>query len=106
MVIEDKIIWTHIIILLLSIPLALRMVRRNRFYGLRVRKTLASDSAWYPANELAGRLMVVGSLLGLAIVGCVESGLLSALETHGIWVSLAPTILGAIYSIIWAIRQP
>ena len=106
MAIEHKIIWTHVIILLLSIPLALRMVRRNRFYGLRVRKTLESDSVWYPANQLAGRLMVVGSLLGLAIVGCVESGLLPALETHDTWVSLVPTILGGVYSIIWAIRQP
>ena len=105
MVIEHKIIWTHIIILLLSIPLALRMVRRNRFYGLRMRKTLASDSVWYPANVLAGRLMMVGSILGLAIVSCVESGVLPTLESHVTLVSLMPTILGAVYSIVWVSRE-
>ena len=103
--IEDKIIWTHIIIFITAIPLALRMVRPNRFYGLRMRKTMASDSVWYPANEMAGRLMVVGSILGLAIMGWVESGVLPALGNHVSLVSLLPTILGALYSIIWVLRE-
>ena len=103
--IEHKIIWTHIIIFIMAIPLALRMVGRNRFYGLRMRKTMASDSVWFPANEMAGRLMVVGSILGLAIVGWAESGVLAVLGTHVSLVSFLPTILGSLYSMIWVLRK-
>ena len=105
MVLEQKIVWTHLAILILAIPLALKMVRRNRFYGFRLKKTLSSDAIWYPANALAGRLMMVGSILGIAIVGWVESGLLPLAETSITLVSLAPTLLGVGYSLIWVSRK-
>ena len=48
----------------LGVPLLQRRVPRNRWYGFRIPKTLASDAVWYPANEIAGRDMVVaGSIV-------------------------------------------
>lgn len=49
----------------MSIPLMLRWIPRNRFFGLRVASTLNSDSLWYDANALIGRHSL---LLGVAMV--------------------------------------
>ena len=54
-----------ILLCLLSVPMIRRRIPRNGLYGFRVAKTLASDDAWYPANEFAGRRLLV---LGLIIV--------------------------------------
>jgi uncharacterized membrane protein len=47
----------------LGVPLARRRVPRNRWYGFRIPKTLASDAAWYPANAIAGRDMIVAGTI-------------------------------------------
>lgn len=52
--------------MLLSIPLMLRWVPRNRFYGFRVAPTLRSDGVWYESNAASGRQLC---LLGLLMVG-------------------------------------
>ena len=49
----------------LSIPLIRRRVRPNPWYGFRVRATLASPEAWYPANVYASWLMLG---LGVAVM--------------------------------------
>lgn len=43
------------VLILLSIPLILRWIPRNRFYGFRVASTLRDKSVWYDANALSGR---------------------------------------------------
>ena len=53
------------VLILVSIPLILRLVPRNRFYGLRIPPTCNSESVWYDANALCGRHML---LLGLGMV--------------------------------------
>lgn len=42
------------LIALISVPLILRRVRPNRYYGLRTRRTLADSTLWYDANAYAG----------------------------------------------------
>lgn len=37
-----------------SLPLILRVVPPNRFYGMRTRLTLSSAEVWYAANEFTG----------------------------------------------------
>lgn len=49
----------------LSIPLILRRVPPNRWYGFRVRRTLASPDIWYPANAYSSWLMLG---LGLLVI--------------------------------------
>ncbi len=53
--------------LILSIPLVLRKVRRNRVYGFRTCATLRDDRTWYEANAYFGRLMIISS----AVVGSI-----------------------------------
>jgi uncharacterized membrane protein len=53
------------VLLLLSIPLMLRWVPRNRFFGLRVPATLRTETVWYDANALCARHLF---LLGLLLV--------------------------------------
>ena len=52
------------ILVLLSIPLILRWIPRNRLYGLRIASTLANDSVWYDVNALHGRhLFMLGAVM-------------------------------------------
>jgi uncharacterized membrane protein len=55
-----------IIIIAVSIPLILRMIPRNGWYGFRVPKTLASDQVWYPANQAAGIALLLAGCIWLA----------------------------------------
>ena len=77
------------ILLVLSIPLALRWVPRNPLYGFRVPATLRDDKIWYDINArsarqfgLLGALMVAlefvlplavrnRTLVAIAVVGLV-----------------------------------
>jgi len=52
-------------IIALSVPLIRGAVSRNRLYGIRTRRTLASDEAWYPANRIGGIALVASSLVWL-----------------------------------------
>lgn len=52
-----------VIILGVSVPLILRLIPRNRFYGIRTRKTLLSDNQWYSINRTAGIVFVISSLV-------------------------------------------
>ena len=54
-----------VLILLLSIPLIIGIVPRNRFYGIRTRKTLSDDAIWYPANRFGGWALIIASCLYL-----------------------------------------
>ncbi|MGE5299493.1 MAG: SdpI family protein [Acidobacteriota bacterium] len=55
-----------VIFVLISVPLVLGMVPRNRFYGIRTKKTLSDDRVWYAVNKLGGRLIIFSSLIYLA----------------------------------------
>ena len=59
-----------ILLVALGWPLALRRVRPNRWYGLRVPATFADQSVWYDANAIAGRdMMTLGAVVaGIALV--------------------------------------
>lgn len=55
-----------IISLVVSLPLIMSLIPRNRFYGVRTNKTLSNDRIWYPANRLLGWLLIICSLTYLA----------------------------------------
>jgi len=52
-------------LVVLSIPLILRWIPPNRFFGLRIPATIRNESVWYDANALCGRHLL---LLGLTMV--------------------------------------
>jgi len=47
----------------LSLPLIFKMVPKNRFYGIRIRKAFVSDGNWYAINKAGGILIFVCGLL-------------------------------------------
>ncbi|KAB2693112.1 MAG: hypothetical protein CMH69_15210 [Nitratireductor sp.] len=61
-----QVAWIRFIPLLFAVvgmPLLLKMVPPNPFYGVRTKATLASVSVWYQANFWAGLVAVVLGLL-------------------------------------------
>ncbi|MBI5248583.1 MAG: SdpI family protein [Desulfomonile tiedjei] len=58
----------------IAIPLVLRKVPMNRFYGVRIPKAFESDRNWYDINAYGGRLFLAFGLL-LTFFGIVAQGL-------------------------------
>jgi uncharacterized membrane protein len=56
-----------VLILLFSIPLVIGIVPRNRFYGIRTRKTLFDDAIWYRTNRFGGWALIIASILYLGL---------------------------------------
>lgn len=52
---------------LLAIPLVLGWVPRNRFYGIRTRRALADDAAWYRINRGAAWSVIVSAAFYLGV---------------------------------------
>jgi uncharacterized membrane protein len=52
----------------ISLPMALRIVPPNGFYGLRTSETLSSAEVWYRSNLQAGIAGVALGLAGAALV--------------------------------------
>jgi len=49
----------------LALPLMLRRVKPNCWYGFRTRKTLGDERIWYEANAYTGRLLLWLGTLGI-----------------------------------------
>ena len=56
-----------VVMIVLGIPLACRWVRPNRWYGLRVPATFASETVWFDANAATGRELIVAGAVLLAV---------------------------------------
>ncbi len=56
-----------LVLVVVSIPLALGLVPRNRLYGFRIPSTLASDGAWYRANRIFARAFLAGGAVWLLL---------------------------------------
>src|SRR3954462_7822100 len=56
-----------VVIFISSIPLALGMVPRNRFYGFRTRRTLTDDATWLRVNRFAGVAIMIASVIYFTI---------------------------------------
>ena len=51
------------LLLLLALPLWGRRVPRNRFYGVRTRRTLTDEAVWYDVNARSGRDLAIAAAL-------------------------------------------
>jgi uncharacterized membrane protein len=70
-------------------------VKRNFWLGVRTPWTLASDRVWYATHRLAGKTMVAGGLLVLAVT---LAGLPAWVATAAL---LAGALTPAVYSLIY-----
>ena len=70
----------------LGIPLILKWIPPNKFYGFRVAKTFSSEEIWYEANQIAGfDLLVAGLVICLtALITNLLVERFSSLPVNGI----------------------
>jgi uncharacterized membrane protein len=54
-------------ILVVSLPLILGLIPRNRIYGIRTRRTLSDDRTWYSVNRFGGELILAASIFYLIV---------------------------------------
>jgi len=54
-----------VLLVLLGVPLALRLVRPNLLYGVRLRQTLEDPDVWYGANAYIGRFLVGAGIVAV-----------------------------------------
>lgn len=52
-----------ILLFILSLPLLLKIIPPNRFYGYRSGKSKANEKIWYKTNRLWGMLGVIASII-------------------------------------------
>jgi hypothetical protein len=61
-------IFVAILIIGISIPLVMRKIPMNRFYGVRFKKSFESDENWYKINHYGGKQLIAWSI-PLLIIG-------------------------------------
>jgi hypothetical protein len=52
----------------LGLPLALRLVPRNRLYGMRSRRSFSSEESWYIQNVITGVALVLAGTVWLIVI--------------------------------------
>ena len=85
----------------LSVPLILRRVPRNAFYGFRTRKTLSSDAVWYPANVFAGQALALASVAAAGLVWLLPAGVPEWMPAA----VLVGAVLAALAVGLWHLRR-
>ncbi|MGA8809480.1 MAG: SdpI family protein [Thermoanaerobaculia bacterium] len=55
------------IFFVLSLPLVLGLIPRNRLYGFRTARTMASDATWFRVNRFAGICIMIASAIYCAV---------------------------------------
>ena len=61
-----------IVLILFAVPLWMRMVPPNRFYGIRTRATLGDEERWYTVNANAGLDLFISGIVLLAGILIIE----------------------------------
>ena len=69
-------------------------VRRNFFIGVRTPWTLANERVWHATHRFAGKTLVAGGLVGLAL-------LIFGLESFPIYAILAGALAPVVYSLVY-----
>lgn len=62
------------LLFVLGIPLALKLIPPNRFYGFRTRKTFSSLDAWYRINLATGLALMAAGIVGGSAVLLLSQG--------------------------------
>lgn len=88
---------------IIAIPLALRLIGPNAWYGFRTPATLADPLLWYSANAFAGRALLVAALLSAILLW-----LRPARFDLGVFTNLAAFVvpsLGALIALLLYLRK-
>jgi len=78
----------------LGVPMWLRRIRPNRWYGFRTPRTLSDERIWYPANRTVGGWMIV---LGAALIAVSVTVYLAPVPfLLGVWLQVGVLIVGVL----------
>ena len=76
-------LYLPLLMILVSVPMVMRRLPPNAFYGFRTPKTLSDPQIWYEANRRAGVNLIAAAILAMlscwAIVGCLAAAKASML---------------------------
>lgn len=84
---------------LLAIPLALRLVGPNRWYGFRTPATLSDRSVWFAANAFAGRALLIAAIASGALLWSAP-----AWFDFGVFTNLAALVVPTIVATLASFR--
>ena len=62
-----------LVVIGLSIPLLLRKIPKNHYYGIRLPKAFKSNENWYAINTYGSKWMIACGLI-LAVIGALTLG--------------------------------
>src|SRR6476660_6499302 len=59
---------TGLLLIAICVPLLRGSIRRNRFYGFRLRRSFESEEDWQRINRYGARWMIIWSIILIGIV--------------------------------------
>ncbi len=86
-----KLIALQVVIALVSVPLILRMVPPNGFYGFRTRVTMSSGEIWYSANAFMGWALLVAAAIAAIVLWILPA----TVKRWMLWATYLVPLLGA-----------
>ena len=93
--------------MLVSIPMMLRRVPMNRWYGVRTRKAFVSDENWYEINAFGGKAFFLFGLFLVAVAWFGRDVLPDPRDASAAAVMALPALalLGVLLAIRWFSRR-
>jgi SdpI/YfhL protein family len=105
---EYKMVLAGVVLFAIGIPLALKLVPPNSFYGVRTSKTRSSREIWDAANRLAGINMAIAGIV-VAVAALVVPGLMPDYSQGARVLVLGPIVVLAavimVARILWQVRR-
>jgi hypothetical protein len=97
-----------LLLFIAAIPLIFGLVPRNRFYGVRMPKTLSNDKIWYSVNRHAAVVIMIGSsVYGMvAVFAPYDRSVSGSWASWGIHLAafVVPIVIGLYLTIRYAKR--
>ena len=90
------------LMVLVAIPMMLGIIKPNRVYGFRTKKTLSNEKIWYKANAFGGWALFLGGLVILAATGLIYYYAYEAMVDFWYLVMLGPIVLVVLASLLFA----
>jgi hypothetical protein len=89
-----------VLIVILGIPLFLRKIHPNRFYGLNAALQYESKTKWYSANRYLGGALIVAGLVTIALTGLIWIVKPSALSKSNKLLALVEILVVAVPAVL------
>jgi len=99
---------SYLLVAGLSVPLLLKKIPPNRFYGFRSKRTQGDERVWYRVNQLGGAFLALISLgtlvsaLAVALAAWPEVGAAAVTLTGLVTASALVMVVGGVWILVRA----